>query len=132
MDTRYDRLRAEGASPFDAMRDTVALFARPPHARPGGPARQRPILQQAASRSPRAPAGAGQPPAAGQSPGPEPAAGPPATTRQARAKTAAQLAAESFPRPADGTVRAAANPSLTAPPVRVLSTPATRRPSRPL
>ena len=31
---RYDRLRAEGASPLDAMRDAAPLFARHPHARP--------------------------------------------------------------------------------------------------
>jgi hypothetical protein len=32
---RYDRLRAEGASPLDAMREAAPLFAREPHARPG-------------------------------------------------------------------------------------------------
>ena len=31
---RYDRLRAEGASPLDAMREAAPLFARHPHARP--------------------------------------------------------------------------------------------------
>lgn len=35
---RYDRLRGDGASPLDAMRETVALFGRSPHARPGDPA----------------------------------------------------------------------------------------------
>lgn len=30
--TRYDRLRAEGMTPFDAMRETVHLFGRPPTA----------------------------------------------------------------------------------------------------
>jgi hypothetical protein len=35
--TRYDRLRAEGASPLDAMRETAPLFTREPHVRPGQP-----------------------------------------------------------------------------------------------
>jgi hypothetical protein len=35
--TRYDRLRSEGASPLDAMREAAPLFAREPHARPGPP-----------------------------------------------------------------------------------------------
>lgn len=34
----YDRLHAEGAGRFDAMREAVPLFARAPHARPGDPA----------------------------------------------------------------------------------------------
>jgi hypothetical protein len=32
---RYDRLRTEGASSLDAMREAAPLFAREPHARPG-------------------------------------------------------------------------------------------------
>ena len=40
----YDRLRAEGAGRFDAMRETIPLFARAPHARPGGPAADHPHL----------------------------------------------------------------------------------------
>jgi hypothetical protein len=35
---RYDRLRDDGTSPLDAMRETVPLFGRSPHARPGDPA----------------------------------------------------------------------------------------------
>jgi hypothetical protein len=34
---RYDRLRAEGASPLHAMREAAPLFTREPHARPGQP-----------------------------------------------------------------------------------------------
>jgi hypothetical protein len=41
---RYDRLRAEGAQPFEAMRDVVALFGRAPRARPGEPAAERRAL----------------------------------------------------------------------------------------
>ena len=37
---RYDRLRAEGASPLDAMREAAPLFGLHPHARPAGPARR--------------------------------------------------------------------------------------------
>jgi len=41
---RYDRLRGDGATPFDAMRDALPLFARASHARPGDPAAGRPSL----------------------------------------------------------------------------------------
>jgi hypothetical protein len=41
---RYDRLRDDGASPLDAMRETVPLFGRSPHVRPGNPAPFRPAL----------------------------------------------------------------------------------------
>jgi hypothetical protein len=34
----YDRLRGEGASALDAMREALPLFARAPHTRPGDPA----------------------------------------------------------------------------------------------
>lgn len=34
---RYDRLRDEGASPLEAMREAVHMFAGEPHARPGDP-----------------------------------------------------------------------------------------------
>jgi hypothetical protein len=37
---RYDRLRAEGASPLDAMREAAPLFNREPYARPGRPGTQ--------------------------------------------------------------------------------------------
>jgi hypothetical protein len=42
---RYDRLRVEGADPLEAMRETVYLFAREPHARPGQPATTRPGIE---------------------------------------------------------------------------------------
>jgi hypothetical protein len=35
---RYDRLRGDGTSPPDAMRETVPLFGRSPRTRPGDPA----------------------------------------------------------------------------------------------
>jgi hypothetical protein len=41
---RYDRLRAEGAQPFEAMRDVVALFGRAPRARSGEAAAERRAL----------------------------------------------------------------------------------------
>jgi hypothetical protein len=41
---RYDRLRAEGAQPFEAMRDVVAQFGRAPRARPGEPGAERRAL----------------------------------------------------------------------------------------
>jgi hypothetical protein len=41
---RYDRLRGDGTTPLDAMLETVPLFGRSPHARPGDPAPFRPAL----------------------------------------------------------------------------------------
>jgi hypothetical protein len=35
--SHYDRLRSEGASPLDAMREAAPLFGREPYARPGPP-----------------------------------------------------------------------------------------------
>ena len=35
---RYDRLRGDGVSPLDSMRETAPLFGRSPHARVGDPA----------------------------------------------------------------------------------------------
>ena len=40
-----DRLRSEGTGAFDAMGQTLPLFARPPYACPGDPARQRRALE---------------------------------------------------------------------------------------
>ena len=40
----YDRLRDQGATPIDAMREALPLFARAPHARPGNPVTERPSL----------------------------------------------------------------------------------------
>jgi hypothetical protein len=42
---RYDRLRTEEAGPLEAMRETVDLFAREPHVRPGQPAAARPGIE---------------------------------------------------------------------------------------
>ena len=42
---RYDRLRAEGAGPLEAMREAAHLFAWQPHARPGQPAAARPGIE---------------------------------------------------------------------------------------
>jgi hypothetical protein len=61
---RYDRLRGDGISPLDAMRETVPLFGRSPHARTGDPAPFRhalgagpgPDATQPASRTPTDPA----------------------------------------------------------------------------
>jgi hypothetical protein len=75
---RYDRLRSDGAGAFDAMRQALPLFAQAPHARPGDPSTQRRALEfYDASRDSDV-----------------------ADTPRAHAagdRTAAQLAAESFP-----------------------------------
>lgn len=42
---RYDRLRAGGVGPLEAMREAVHLFGREPHARPGQPAAARPGIE---------------------------------------------------------------------------------------
>ena len=74
----YDRLRSDGAGAFDAMRQALPLFAQAPHARPGDPSTQRRALEfYDASRDSDV-----------------------ADTPRAHAagdRTAAQLAAESFP-----------------------------------
>ena len=70
--TQYDRLRSEGAGPLSAMRGSVRLFLREPHARPGQPAPARPEVEEGlpgAVPSPEPPA-AGAPgrPGSGQDP----------------------------------------------------------------
>jgi hypothetical protein len=85
----YDRLRSEGAGGFDAMRQALPLFAHAPHTRPGDPATQRRVLEfHAASRDSDA-ADMARAHAAGD-------------------RTAAQLAAESFPCTATDAVMTAA------------------------
>jgi hypothetical protein len=69
---RYDRLRGEGASPLEAMREAAPLFAREPHARPGQPGTQ--LLIEAPAAGPDAAPSAGvtdgslRPPASAQDP----------------------------------------------------------------
>ena len=85
----YDRLRSDGAGHFDAMRQALPLFGRAPNTRPGNAATQRRALEfHAASRDSDA-----------------------ADMTRARAfgdRTAAQLAAESFPCTAADAVMTAA------------------------
>jgi len=101
--TRYDRLRSQGAGPLDAMREATPMFGLHPHARPAH-SRQRPEIEA---------------PAAGTDPGPwtadgsvrQPEPGPhheECAHAAADRRTAAQLAAESFPRTAADGIRAAA------------------------
>jgi hypothetical protein len=74
----YDRLRSDGAGAFEAMRQALPLFARAPHTRPGDPATQRRALEFHAASPDSDPADMTGARAAGD-------------------RTAAQLAAESFP-----------------------------------
>ena len=99
----YDRQRAQGASPLDAMKDALPLFARAPYARPGGPAAPRPALADSTDASAatgtgwqwgRQAVGIVPVPGVGQD-------GSPVTAR-----SAADLAAESFPYTAADAVRA--------------------------
>jgi hypothetical protein len=93
---RYDRLRSEGAGAFDAMRQALPLFARGPHARPGDPATQHRALEfYAASRD-------------SDAVGQERLVADMARVHAADDRTAAQLAAESFPCTVADAVRAAA------------------------
>jgi hypothetical protein len=45
---RYDRLRADGTSPLDAMQQAAPMFARPSHVRTGEPVTPRPALATSA------------------------------------------------------------------------------------
>jgi hypothetical protein len=105
----YDRLRSEGAGAFDAMRQALPLFAQAPHTRPGDPAIQRRALAfHTASPDSDAADGVQQP---GAGNGPDLTAGPMADMARADAsgdRTAAQLAAESFPCTVADAVRTAA------------------------
>ena len=80
----YDRLRGQGAGAFEAMRQAVPLFGRAPHARPGDPGAERRALE--------APAGLDG-----------------ASSKSDWDRTAARLAAESFPCTAADAVVAAVN-----------------------
>src|SRR6266516_2578387 len=83
---RYDRLRAEGAGPIEAMLEAAPLFTRKPGARTGDPGAARPVLETSVGQQTGAPDGA-RPAADGRTP--------------------AQVAAESFPYTADEVVAAA-------------------------
>ena len=80
----YDRLRGQGAGAFEAMRQAVPLFGRASHARPGDPGAERRALE--------APAGLDG-----------------ASSKSDWDRTAARLAAESFPCTAADAVVAAVN-----------------------
>jgi hypothetical protein len=105
----YDRQRAQGAGPFDAMRDALPLFARAAHARPGGPAAPHPALTATADA--RATAGTAW--QWGQSWAPDTTSSPAASqdSNPVTARSAADLAAESFPWTATDAVHAAATHS---------------------
>lgn len=87
---RYDRIREEGASPHDAMREAGPLFGREPQARPGDPGGRR-VGIGASSVSADI--------AAASSPGPA-------------EREAVRLASESFPRTVSDGIRAAATGGL--------------------
>jgi hypothetical protein len=61
----YDRLRSEGATPHDAMRQAAPFFARPASARPAGAGSARPALTEGSdgvmSATPGVVAGEGEP-----------------------------------------------------------------------
>jgi hypothetical protein len=90
---RYDRLRSESVGAFDAMRQALPLFARAPHTRPGDPATPRRALEFYAASQ-------------------DSDAADMARTHASADRTAAQLAAESFPcTVADAVMTAAARQS---------------------
>jgi hypothetical protein len=127
----YDRLRREGAGAFDAMRDVAPLFARAPHARPGDPSRLRPALAASAPPAgPEADSSSGQPwTVASRFPSYPPPA-PPADFVGAR--TAADLAAESFPLGVSDVVRAVAGTVQSPARARIVIPQPDIRASRPL
>jgi hypothetical protein len=100
----YDRLRGEGAGAVEAMRQAVPLFGRATHMRTGDPAAERRELENPI----RADSGNGI--AVGQ----DEATVRAASGRPRRDRTAAQLAAESFPyTAAEGVVAASSSRTLT-------------------
>jgi hypothetical protein len=109
----YDRLRAQSAGTFDAMRDALPLFARAPHARPGGPAAQRPVLASAPG-APTADSTWQWGKSRKVDVGATPTTGADDDLRAAAGRGAASLAAESFPWTAADAVRASASGSLQA------------------
>jgi len=133
----YDRMRGEGAGQFDAMRDALPLFARAPHARPGGPSRQRPVLAAAAAPQAdpggqQAPGGSGQPRSTVPQFSPYATVGPAAGSGGPGARTAAGLAAESFPLAISDAVRAAAGTVEAPVRGRIVAPQPARRPSTPM
>ena len=103
--SRYDRLRAEGASPYAAMREAVPLFAYHPDPRPGQPAPARHPLDAVPVPATAQPGH----PSPGSAPGAAPAGRP---SRRERSPVA--LAAESFPRSTAEAVRAGAAAAASA------------------
>jgi hypothetical protein len=96
---RYDRLRGEGARVVEAMRQVVPMFGRASHTRPGDPAVARQALDgpsKVGVASPRSDADRLSEPDAGAG-----------YKRDPGRRTAARLAAESFPCTADEAVMAA-------------------------
>jgi hypothetical protein len=106
---RYDRLRAEGASPLNAMREAAPMFVREPDARPGDPSTRRlgigpsPVGADTASAGAHAPAD----------------------------RNAATLAAESFPGTAADGIRTAVAGSLHQPARSPVPAVAARNVTRP-
>jgi hypothetical protein len=84
---RYDRLRAEGMSPTDAMCEAAPLFDRAPRPRTGGPAPVRPALLAAGTSVAAGDAHDGPQP-------PEPTAGPEDQAQQRGRQIAARLQAQ--------------------------------------
>ena len=110
----YDRLRGEGAGPFDAMRQALPLFGRAPNPRPGDRAAHRGALESHVA-SPDGGAGVThreQVAAADR----DQLVADTASTHAPGDRTAAQLAAECFPCTAADAVAAAAAASRS--PVR--------------
>jgi hypothetical protein len=123
----YDRQRAQGAGRFDAMQDALPLFARAPHARPGDRGAERPALPVAAQAhaDDGVPQQWGQPWVADVTSAP----GGGHDVGAAAERSAADLAAESFPWTAVDAVRgAASNPAQPVARPRAASPqPASRR-----
>jgi hypothetical protein len=128
--TAYDRMRGEGAAPFDAMRDALPLFARAPHARPGGPARPRPAL--AATETPQAATATGRAPGGESAPDLSPRAAAGSGGAAAAARAAVVLAAESFPVGIADAVRTTAGIVQVPARTRPLTPYPLRRPGRPM
>lgn len=99
---RYDQLRAEGASPFEAMRETVT-FGRHPDPRPGQPAAARHPLDAVPPAQPGS-----------QPPGPEPPHPEPAPTTGIMAHDRAEARGQQIIAQLQARARAAGRPALGA------------------
>ncbi len=116
---RYDRLRADGADPVEAMRRVAPLFDQPP-ARPGHAAPERSALTDSdTSQRASTTTEVTRRPARAEDAGTETRGARAATRRSTAVRTPAAIAAEGYPRPIGAGSAAAAKAAAAGGPVSV-------------